>query len=31
VITMEGGIIHLEVGHRALGALDPPCTFVEEE
>jgi hypothetical protein len=29
--TLKEGVMHLEVGHRAIGAFDPPCTYVEEE
>jgi hypothetical protein len=29
--TLEEGVMYLDVGHRALGALEPPDTYVEEE
>ena len=31
VTTLEEGIMPLEVGHEALGALEAPCTYVEDE
>ena len=31
VTTLEEDVMHWEVGHGALGALEPPCTYVEEE
>ena len=31
VTTLEEGIKNLEVGHKTLGTLDPPCKYVQEE
>jgi len=31
VAALEESAVHLEVGHRALAALEPPCTYVKEE